>query len=71
MTTSTGNHGVSCAAHAAREGLRCVVFSTAALPRALEAQIVAYGGIVAMLEPGDRQTALRRLVDCRLGGGDE
>ena len=47
VTTSTGNHGVSCAAHAASEGLRCVVCSTAALPRALEAQIVAYGGVVA------------------------
>lgn len=63
VTTSTGNHGVSCAAHAAREGLRSVVFSTAALPRPLEAQIVAYGGIVAMLQPDHQRATLRRLVD--------
>jgi threonine synthase len=62
VTTSTGNHGVSCAAHAARDGLPCVVLSTAELPPALEAQIAAYGALVGKLAPGERRRALEELV---------
>jgi threonine synthase len=62
VTTSTGNHGVSCAAHAARDGLRCVVLSTTELPRALEAQIAGYGAVVGMVEDGDRRRVLGALV---------
>jgi threonine synthase len=63
VTTSTGNHGVSCAAHAARDGLRCVVLSTQSLPRALAWQIHAHGAQLARLEAAGRRAALLRLVD--------
>ena len=63
VTTSTGNHGVACAAHAAREGLRAVVLTTAALPRALAAQITLHGGIVARLDAHGRRRVLRELLD--------
>ena len=63
VTTSSGNHGVSCAAHAAADGLPCVVLSTAELPRALEAQIAAHGALVATLDDGERRRAVLDLVD--------
>jgi threonine synthase len=63
VTTSTGNHGVSCAAHAARDGLPAVVLSTGDLPRALHAQIAAHGALVAVLPPDERRAALLALVD--------
>lgn len=63
VTTSTGNHGVSCAAHAARDGLRCVVLSTQDLPRALAWQIHAHGAQLARLDAPARRAALLRLVD--------
>lgn len=62
VTTSTGNHGVSCAAHAARDGLRCVVLSTQDLPRALAWQIHAHGAQLARLDAPSRRAALLRLV---------
>jgi threonine synthase len=62
VTTSTGNHGVSCAAHAARDGLRCVVLSTQDLPRALAWQIAGHGAHLARLGDEDRRTALVELV---------
>ena len=63
VTTSTGNHGVSCAAHAARDGLRCVVLSTQDLPRALAWQIQAHGAQLARLDAPGRRAALLRLVE--------
>jgi threonine synthase len=62
VTTSTGNHGVSCAAHAARDGLRCVVLSTQDLPPALAWQIHSYGAQLARLDAAERRAALRELV---------
>jgi threonine synthase len=62
VTTSTGNHGVACAAHAARDGLGCIVFATGAYPRALAAQIRAYGGEVVFLEPEHRLSRICALT---------
>jgi threonine synthase len=63
VTTSTGNHGVSCAAHAARDGLPCVVLSTQALPRALAFQIAAHGAKLVRLDAAGRRAALVELVE--------
>ena len=62
VTVSTGNHGVSCAAHAARDDLGCVVLSTGELPPVLEAQIGAYGAIVGRLAPAECDAVLLELV---------
>jgi threonine synthase len=62
FTTSTGNHGVSCAAHAAREGLRCVVLSTSALPHPLAVQLIAHGAIIGRLDPAGRRHAVDELA---------
>jgi threonine synthase len=63
VTTSTGNHGVSCAAHAAADGLPCVVLSTGELPQALLAQITVTGALVAMLPAAERRRVLVELVE--------
>lgn len=44
--SSTGNHGASCAAYAARAGLRCVVFATREIRPTFRALIQAYGAAV-------------------------
>jgi threonine synthase len=62
VTASTGNHGVSCAAHAARDGLPCVVFATNALPRALSVQIGAYGAEIVHVDEGERRARVRSLT---------
>jgi threonine synthase len=62
VTASTGNHGVSCAAHAARDGLPCVVLATGRLPRALSVQIGAYGAEIVHVEEGERHARLRGLT---------
>jgi threonine synthase len=63
VTASTGNHGVSCAAHAARDGLPCIVFATGELPRALRVQIEAYGAEIVRVEDDERRTRVRALAD--------
>jgi threonine synthase len=62
VTVSTGNHGVSCAAHAARDQLPCIVFTTGALPRALEVQIDGYGAQVLRVDEHARRTGISDLV---------
>ena len=62
VTASTGNHGVSCAAHAARDSLPCVVFATGALPRALSVQIGAYGADVLHVGEDERRARVRALT---------
>lgn len=62
FTTSTGNHGVSCAAHAAREGLACVVLSTSALPHPLAVQLNAHGAIVGRLDPAGQRRTVEELT---------
>jgi threonine synthase len=63
VTASTGNHGVSCAAHAARDGLPCIVFATGRLPSALRFQIEAYGAEIVRVDDGERRERIRALVD--------
>jgi threonine synthase len=43
---SSGNHGISAAAYAARAGLGCVIFVLESAPRVARATIQAYGGVV-------------------------
>ena len=62
FTTSTGNHGVSCAAHAAREKIPCVVLSTSALRHPLAAQLNAQGAVVGRLDPAGRRRAVEELT---------
>jgi threonine synthase len=63
VTASTGNHGVSCAAHAARDGLPCMVFATGELPRALRFQIEAYGAEIVQVGDDDRRRRIRALME--------
>ena len=61
VTASTGNHGVSCAAHAARDGLPCIVFATGELPSALRVQIEAYGAAIVQVDDDERRSRIRAL----------
>ena len=49
LAASTGNHGASTAAYAARAGLPCVVFTMASTPATILTFIQAYGGMVVVL----------------------
>ncbi len=62
VASSTGNHGVSAAAHAAAAGLRSVVFCHPQAPAGLLRAIGAFGGVAAQLEPEAQQGALSSLV---------
>ena len=62
VTTSTGNHGVACAAHAAADSLGCVVLASAPLPPALARQIAAYGGKTIVVDSAGRHKQLTRLL---------
>jgi threonine synthase len=62
VTASTGNHGVSCAAHAARDGLPCIVFATGELPSALRVQIEAYGAAIVQVDDDERRSRIRALT---------
>lgn len=63
---SSGNHGASAAAYAARAGLRCVVFTGPDLPPAVDAFLNAYGAVVLPVPWEARWPLLRQVVD-RLG----
>lgn len=62
VASSTGNHGVSAAAHAAAVGLPSVVFCHPQAPAGLLRAIGAFGGVAAQLEPEAQQEALTSLV---------
>lgn len=51
VASSSGNHGASAAAHAARAGLDCVVFTSPDTPSAMLAFLQAYGAAVLRI-PG-------------------
>lgn len=58
---STGNHGASVAAYAARAGLPCVIFTLQDVPEAMLAFINAYGAtVVAARTVADRNELMRR-----------
>ncbi|WP_447037530.1 threonine synthase [Streptomyces sp. DSM 118878] len=63
VVASSGNHGASAAAYAARAGLRCVVIGTTGTPPAVEAFLRAYGAVVLSVPVEARWPLLRRIVE--------
>jgi len=64
---STGNHGASTAAYAARAGLACVIFTLASVPETMKTLMQAYGAaVVACPTPESRWRLMRQGVE-RLG----
>lgn len=62
--SSTGNHGASTAAYAARAGLRCLIFTVANAPETMKLQMQALGAmVVATVDPRDRWVLLRHCVE--------
>src|SRR5947207_987716 len=60
---SSGNHGASAAAYAARAGLPCVVITSNGASRAVQTFMKAYGAAVISVPPESRQELLRRFVE--------
>lgn len=60
---SSGNHGASAAAYAARAGLRCVVISSPGAQRAFEHFQTALGSNFLMVPGEERWPTLNRIVD--------
>ncbi|KUL52777.1 MULTISPECIES: threonine synthase [unclassified Streptomyces] len=63
VVASSGNHGASAAAYAARAGLRCVVIGSTETPPAVEAFLRAYGAVVLSVPVDARWPLLRRIVE--------
>ncbi|GAA2758017.1 threonine synthase [Actinopolymorpha rutila] len=63
VVASSGNHGASAAAYAARAGLRCVVFTGENLPPAVDAFLHAYGAVVLPVPVAARWPLVRRVAD--------
>ncbi|GAU69679.1 threonine synthase [Streptomyces sp. NBRC 110611] len=65
VAASSGNAGAAAAAYAARAGLRCVVFTTEAVPAGLRAQIDALGAerVVHRGTVPERNAAMARAVE--------
>ena len=64
---STGNHGASTAAYAARAGLPCVIFTLASVPDTMKTLMQVYGAaLVACPTPESRWALMRQGVE-RLG----
>ncbi|MFD9691094.1 pyridoxal-phosphate dependent enzyme [Kitasatospora sp. NPDC001309] len=60
---SSGNHGASAAAYAARAGLPCVVFTGPDTPPAVDAFLNAYGAVVLPVPWESRWPLLRQVVE--------
>lgn len=63
VAASSGNHGASAAAYAARAGLRCVVLLSAGVPPAVQSFARSYGAVVLTVAKGKRWSLLRQIVD--------
>jgi threonine synthase len=64
VASSTGNHGASAAAYAARARLPCVVLTLDSVPDTAKIQIQAYGArVIATHASADRWVLMRYLVD--------
>ncbi len=63
VVASSGNHGASAAAYAARAGLRCVVLGSAGLPPAVASFLSAYGAVVLPVPAQDRWPLTERIAD--------
>ncbi|MEU3385875.1 threonine synthase [Streptomyces albidoflavus] len=66
VVASSGNHGASAAAFAARAGLRCVVLTGTAPPPAVDAFLHAYGAVVLPV-PVEARWPLTRRIAGRFG----
>jgi threonine synthase len=66
VAASSGNHGASAAAYAARAGLPCVVVTSTSAPPAVRSFLLAYGAAVIGVPTAARWDVLRDVVD-RLG----
>ncbi|MHB1654089.1 MAG: threonine synthase [Desulfitobacteriaceae bacterium] len=61
--SSTGNHGASTAAYAARAGIPCVAFTTTSVPETMKILMQSYGALlVTTPTPRDRWTLMERCV---------
>ena len=65
VTISTsGNHGASTAAYAAKAGLPCVIFTTPEIPQTMKTLMQVYGAYVVVVPtPRDRWTLMRQCVE--------
>ncbi|WP_432013398.1 threonine synthase [Streptomyces cucumeris] len=63
VVASSGNHGASAAAYAARAGLRCVVLASAGAPPAVISFLRAYGAVVLPVPADAHWPLMRRIVD--------
>jgi threonine synthase len=62
--SSTGNHGASTAAYAARAGRPCVIFTTAGVPATMKRLMLAYGAaVVACPDLGTRWWLMGQCVE--------
>jgi threonine synthase len=57
---STGNHGASTAAYAARAGLPCVIFTMASVPDTMKTLMQSYGAAVVACASSEQRWALMR-----------
>ncbi len=58
--SSTGNHGASTAAYAARAGLPCVIFTLASVPDTMKTLMQAYGAAVVACPTSEARWTLMR-----------
>ena len=65
--SSTGNHGASTAAYAARAGLPCVIFTLASVPETMKTLMQAYGAAVVACPTSESRWQLMREGIERLG----
>ena len=65
--SSTGNHGASTAAYAARAGLPCVIFTLASVPETMKTLMQAYGAAVVECPTSESRWDLMRQGVDRLG----
>lgn len=65
--SSSGNHGASTAAYAARAGLPCVIFTTVSVPDTMKTLMQAYGAAVVECPTSEARWALMREGVERLG----
>ena len=65
--SSTGNHGASAAAYAARAGLPCVIFTLDSVPDTMKTLMQAYGAAVVACETSESRWRLMREGVERLG----
>jgi threonine synthase len=67
VISSTGNHGASTAAYAARAGLPCVIFTLASVPDTMKTLMQAYGAAVIACPTSESRWKLMRAGVEQLG----